>query len=77
MLCLDQWMQAYPSQTIVFAEFKHVATGNIKRLRALLMTRLDDMAELGDDALLLLMAKNTVMYDKIYALFDVKPYRAT
>lgn len=71
MLCLDQWMRACPTQTIVFAEFKHVATGRIERLRALLIERLDAMAEQGDDALLLLVAKNSTMYDKLAALIGI------
>lgn len=78
MLCLDQWMRACPTQTIVFAEFKHVATGNIERLRALLIERLDGMAAQGDNALLLLAAKNSTMYDKIGALIGIgaKPSNA-
>lgn len=71
MLCLDQWMRAHPTQTIVFAEFKQVATGNIERLRALLIERLDRMATQGDNALLLLVAKNSTMYDKIGALIGL------
>lgn len=70
-LCLDQWMRSYPSQQIVFAEFKNVATGNIERLRAFLMERLDGMAEIGDDAVLMLVAKNSTMYDKIGALIGI------
>lgn len=71
MLCLDQWMRAHPAQTVVFAEFKHVATGNTERLRSLLMDRLAAMAAHGDDALLLLVAKNSTMYDKIGALIGI------
>lgn len=75
-LCLEQWMRAHPAQTVVFAEFRHVATGNTERLRALLIERLDAMAAYGDDALLLLVAKNSTMYDKIGALIciDAKVY---
>lgn len=78
LLCLDQWMRSHPTQAIVFAEFKHVATGNIERLRALLIARLDGMAAHGDDALLLLVAKNSTMYDKIGALIGIgaKPSNA-
>jgi hypothetical protein len=71
MLCIDQWMRSQPTQKIVFAEFKHVATGNIERMRALLIERLDVMAAQGDDALLLLVAKNSTMYDKIVALIGI------
>ena len=71
IMCLDQWMRSHPTQTIVFAEFKQVATGNIERLRALLIKRFDEMAEQGDDALLLLVAKNSTMYDKIKALIGI------
>jgi len=71
MMCLDQWMRSHPTQTIVFAEFKQGATGNIERLRALLIERLDRMTEQGDDALLLLVAKNSTMYDKIGALIGI------
>lgn len=78
MLCLDQWMRAHPTQTVVFAEFKQVATGNTERLRALLIERLDGMAAQGDNALLLLAAKNSTMYDKIGALIGIgaKPSNA-
>ena len=78
LLCLDQWMRSHPTQTIVFAEFKHVATGNTERLRALLIERLDMMAAQGDDALLLLVEKNSTMYDKIGALIGIgaKPSNA-
>ena len=71
MLCLDQWMRAHPTQTIVFAEFKQVATGNTERMRSLLIERLDRMAAQGDNALLLLAAKNSTMYDKIGALIGI------
>lgn len=71
IMCLDQWMRSHPTQTIVFAEFKQVATGNIERLRALLIKRLDEMAEQGDNALLLLVTKNSTMYDKIGALIGI------
>lgn len=73
LLCVDQWMRAYPKQQLVFAEFKQVATGNIIRLRKLLAKRLDDMDHVGDDAVLILAAKNTVMYDKIGALIEILP----
>ena len=78
IMCLDQWMRSHPTQTIVFAEFKQVATGNIERLRALLIKRFDEMAEQGDDALLLLVAKNSTMYDKVGALIGIgtKPSNA-
>lgn len=61
-------MRSYPTQTMVFAEFRNVATGNVERLRALLIERLDYMESLGDDSVLLLMAKNSTMYDKLGAL---------
>ena len=71
MLCLSQWMRAYPEQEVIFAEFKQVATGNIERLRARLLGMLDNMTTISDGAVLMLVAKNSVMYDKLGALIQI------
>ena len=69
-MCVDQWMRAYPKQKIVCVEFKRTATGNIERIRNRFINALDSMEDHGDNALLLLLAKNSTMLDKISAMID-------
>lgn len=71
MMCLDQWMKGHPSQTVVFAEFKKVATGNLENLRRRIIEQLDSMKNHGDNAVLMFVAKNPTMYDKIGALIGL------
>ena len=68
MMCLDHWMREYPTQEIVFLEFKRGETGNIELMRGRLIEQLDRMEQHGDNAVMLLVAKNSTMYDKICAL---------
>lgn len=68
MLCLDQWMAAHPFKSVRFAEFKHIATGGIERMRAMLISHMVSMEDHCDDTLLLIVAKNPTMYDKLFSL---------
>lgn len=68
MMCLDHWMIEHPTQKVVFVEFKSGMTGNIDRMRGRLIEWLDRMEQYGDNAVMLLVAKNSTMYDKLCAL---------
>lgn len=74
MLCLTQWLRGEGKEHIVFAEFSKGATGNTERMRSLLIKRLDKIVDewsATNDPVLMIVAKNTVMYDKLFRL--IKP----
>lgn len=65
-------MRDHPTQGVAFVEFKQIATGNVTRLRNRLTDRLQAMEEMGDDAVIVIMAKNSTMYDKIFQLLGLE-----
>lgn len=70
MLCIDHALQERPgSGPVVFFEFRNIATGNLVRLRHRLKAGLTRMTTPDHEGgLLVIMAKNPTMYDKLGAL---------
>ena len=68
ILCLNQWMLEYKPKTLMFLEFNQGETGNVEKMRARIIQHLIKIEKCSDSTVLLLVAKNPTMYDKIYAL---------